>query len=201
MATSADELAWVDAAKAGDAAAFAHLVARYEARLYAASYRLLGNPDDAHDIVQETFLRAFSALGRTDDALNVGAWLHRIALNAGRDLLRRRSQRRELPWEFYANHAGESPADNPLSAVIGAEERHTVRRALEHLAPRYREALVLREFGGLSSRAIGARLGVPQETIKSLLFRSRVAFRKAYQEAVAASAMGAVGFEEARPTG
>jgi RNA polymerase sigma-70 factor (ECF subfamily) len=185
MTILADELGLVGAAKAGDRMAFDCLVERYETRIFAASCRLLGSADDADDIVQETFLRAFRALGRTNETLNVGAWLHRIALNAGRDLLRRRGQRRELSWEICADRVSELPEDDPLDLVIGAEEQRAIRQALELLPAHYRQALLLRECGGLSSHAIAAIMGVRRSVIKSLLFRSRVAFRKAYQEVVA----------------
>src|SRR5919202_448754 len=90
MARSSEEAAWVARARTGDRGAFAEIYARYERRIYAFVYRTMGNPEDACDLTQETFLKAYRALDRTNDELNVNAWLHRIAANTCLDVLRRR---------------------------------------------------------------------------------------------------------------
>jgi RNA polymerase sigma-70 factor (ECF subfamily) len=181
MVMTTEETAWVARAKAGDQAAFASLFARYERRIYAFSYRMMGNPDDAFDLTQETFLKAFRALDKTDKELNVNAWLHRIASNACMDVLRRRQRIRWLPWEGSKHdRASGVLEDNPEGAVIGDETQRIVQRVLDKMSPRNRQAMVLREYEGLSCEDIGDIMGVSRSAVKSILFRGREEFRKLY---------------------
>ncbi len=178
MVTLADGESWLARAKAGDHAAFETLFARYERPIRGYAYRLLGNADDAAELTQETFLRAYRALPGTNDDLNVGPWLHRIAANACLDLLRRR--RRWAPWEVAEHHPSERPEDDPVGTLLRAETRRAVRQALLGLSPRHRQALVLREYEGLSCAEIGVIMGLTDTAVKALLFRGRQAFRRRY---------------------
>lgn len=177
-----EEAAWVSRAKEGDGAAFAALYARYERRIYGFAYRMRGDAADAADLTQETFLKAYRALDKTDDQLHVSAWLHRIAANACRDLRRRRRLVRWLPWED-ARHdrPSASRTDDPEGRLLGDEAQRAVQRALDRMSPRQRQALILREFEGLSCAEIGAVLGVSPNAAKSLLFRAREEFRQRYR--------------------
>ncbi len=184
-AGSSEEAAWVARARAGDQAAFAELYARYERRIYSFVYRMMGNPEDACDLTQETFLKAYRALGRVpsgrDEELHVNAWLHRIAANACLDVLRRRQLIRWVPWEL-AKHDRPSRRreDDPEGMLLGEQARGGVRQALAAMSPRSRQALVLRECAGLSCEEIGAIMGASRQAVKSLLFRSREEFRRCY---------------------
>lgn len=181
MVVTTEETSWVARAKAGDQAAFASLFARYERRIYAFSYRMMGNPDDAFDLTQETFLKAFRALDKTDEELNVNAWLHRIASNACMDVLRRRQRIRWLPWDAPKHErASTILEDNPEGAVIGDETQRIVQRVLDKMSPRNRQAMVLREYEGLSCEDIGEIMGASRSAVKSILFRGREEFRKLY---------------------
>ena len=176
-----EETSWVARAKAGDQEAFASLFARYERRIYAFAYRMMGDPDDAFDLTQETFLKAFRALDKTDEELNVNAWLHRIASNACLDVLRRRQRIRWLPWEGPKHErASTALADNPEGTVIGDETQRSVQRVLDAMSPRNRQAMVLREYEGLSCEDIGEIMGASRSAVKSILFRGREEFRKLY---------------------
>ena len=181
LVMTTEEAIWVARAKAGDQTAFAALFARYERRIYAFVYRMMGNPDDAFDLTQETFLKAYRALDKTDEELNVNAWLHRIASNACMDVLRRRQRIRWLPWEGAkherASHVRE---DDPEGSLIGDETQRTVQRVLDRMSPRNRQAMVLREYEGLSCEDIGDIMGVSRSAVKSILFRGREEFRKLY---------------------
>ena len=180
---SSEEAAWVARAKAGDQAAFTELFTRYERRIYSFIYRMMGNPEDAFDLTQETFLKAYRALGKTDDELNVNAWLHRIASNACMDVLRRRQRLRWLPWE---NTKHDRPSvhqeDDPEGSVVGGETQVAVQRVLSAMSPRNRQAMVLREYEGLSCEDIGEIMGVSRSAVKSMLFRGREEFRKLYTQ-------------------
>ena len=180
---SSEEAAWVARAKAGDQAAFTELFTRYERRIYSFIYRMMGNPEDAFDLTQETFLKAYRALGKTDDELNVNAWLHRIASNACMDVLRRRQRLRWLPWE---NTKHDRPSvhqeDDPEGSVVGGETQVAVQRVLSAMSPRNRQAMVLREYEGLSCEDIGEFMGVSRSAVKSMLFRGREEFRKLYTQ-------------------
>ena len=177
----ANETHWVARARAGDRVAFAELYARYERRIYSFVYRTMGDPDDAAELTQETFLKAYRALGKIDGELNVNAWLHRIAANACTDVLRRRKRVRWLPWgALDRDDPGERLEGDPADALLGAETRHAVQRTLLSQPPHYRQALLLREHEGLSCEEIGAALGLSAAAAKSLLFRAREDFRRRY---------------------
>ena len=184
-AGASEEAAWVARARAGDQAAFAELYARYERRIYSFVYRMMGNPEDACDLTQETFLKAYRALSRVpsgrDEDLHVNAWLHRIASNACLDVLRRRQLIRWVPWEL-AKHDRPSRRreDDPEGMLLSEQARGGVRWALAAMSPRSRQALVLRECAGLSCEEIGAIMGASRQAVKSLLFRSREEFRRCY---------------------
>ncbi len=180
---SSEEAAWVARAKAGDQAAFAELFTRYERRIYSFVYRMMGNADDAFDLTQETFLKAYRALPKTDEELHVSAWLHRIASNACLDVLRRRQLIRWVPWELVKHdRPSRRREDDPEGTLLGEQARGGVRRALAAMSPRSRQALVLRECAGLSCEEIGAIMGASRQAVKSLLFRGREEFRKLYTQ-------------------
>lgn len=179
---TADEDVLVSQAKAGDQAAFEAIVQRYERQIFAFTYRMMGNPDDAHDLTQECFIRAFRNLGRTNSELNVSAWLHRIASNACLDVLRRRKRIRWLPWENSKHERllHGSPTDDPERVVIAGENTSDVQSILSQMSPRNRLALILREYEGMSTREIGDVMGLSRSAVKSVLFRAREEFRRLY---------------------
>ncbi len=162
-------------------ARFAALVHRYERQIYAHVLRLMnGNADDAAELTQETFLKAYRALDRLPETGNVSAWLHRIAANTCIDEWRRRTRVAWLPWsviehgERWHDRVIEDPEETILRAEAGAE----VRAVLRHLSPRNREALLLWMEAGLSHREIGAVMGISASAAKSIVFRARREFRQ-----------------------
>jgi RNA polymerase sigma-70 factor (ECF subfamily) len=185
-----DERAWIERAKAGDQAAFEALYRLYERPIYTYILRLMGDADDAADLVQETFLKAYRALprfGEQQRAQNLSAWLHRIAGNACLDVLRRRQRARWLPWvEAKHDHLllG-SPCDEPERAALSREARDAVRRTLDRIGRRHRLGLILLEYDGLSCDEIGAAMGLSRSATKSMLCRARAELRRRYAEAAA----------------
>ncbi|MCX7622550.1 MAG: sigma-70 family RNA polymerase sigma factor [Thermomicrobium sp.] len=183
--SAADELRCVARAKAGDEEAFALLYQKYERAVYQFIYRMVGNADDASDLTQECFIRAYKALPQTTEDLNLGAWLRRIAANVCLDTLRRRNRLRWLrldqlnPW---SGGLARSPAADPERALLQTETQDLVERILYRLQPRHRAVLILREYEGYSIDEIAEMLGLSRSATKSLLFRAREEFRRLYQD-------------------
>ncbi len=181
IVTAMHEMVWVERARHGDSAAFASLLHRYERQIYGFTYRMMGgNAADADDLTQETFIKAHRALPGTRELLHVSAWLHRIAANSCRDELRRRRRIRCQPWEptMHELVARSGPEDNPESLILQKEADEWVQAVLSRMKPRNKQALVLREYLGLSCEEIGAVMGVSHKAIKSTLFRARNEFRR-----------------------
>jgi RNA polymerase sigma-70 factor (ECF subfamily) len=179
------EAALVARARDGDRAAFEAIVRRYERPIYSLTYRMMGNADDAFDLTQETFVKAYRALGRTRGELRVAAWLHRIAANGCLDVLRRRGRLRWLPWDGpkHDHRLLCGPADEPEQALAGAETRAAVQRVLDRMSARHRLGLLLREYEGLSCAEIGEVMGLSRPAVKSMLHRARLEFRAMYAAA------------------
>lgn len=182
LAATLDEKSWIARAREGDTAAFEAIYDRYERRLYAFTYRLMGNSEDAYDLTQDTFVKAYTALPRTDPELNLSAWLHRIAANACMDVLRRRKLIRWLPWETFDTNPALEPAsdEDPVGEYTQLETSAEVQAILDRLAPKHRMALILKEYQGMSCDEIGGVMSMTRSAVKSLLFRAREEFRQLY---------------------
>ena len=181
VAMSTPEMVWVERARGGDIIAFETLLRRYERRIYAFTCRMMGgNAADADDLTQETFIKAYRALGRTSDVLHVSAWLHRIAANCCHDEWRRRRRTGYQPWDASVHEPmlPSRPEENPESLVLQKEADERVQAVLNRMKPRNKQALVLREYAGLSCEEIGTIMGVSHKAIKSTLFRARDEFRR-----------------------
>lgn len=180
LTVAIDETNWIARARQGDAAAFEAIYQRYERRIYSFIYRMMGNAEDASDLTQDTFVKAYLALPRTTPDLNISAWLHRIASNACLDVLRRRRLVQWLPWEVFDTNPALEPAapDDPAGNYLRQETEQEVQRILTLLSPKHRTALVLKEYQGLSCDEIAEVMGTSRSAVKSLLFRAREEFRQ-----------------------
>jgi RNA polymerase sigma-70 factor, ECF subfamily len=178
-----DEAVWITRAKAGDQIAFEAIFHHYERQIYGFIYRMMGNAEDANDLTQECFIRAYRALPQTSDDLNISAWLHRIASNACLDVLRRRQRIRWLPWESHKHEQllHGKPLDDPERSALSSETQEIVQRVISHMSPRNRMALILREYEGMSCEEIGQVMGLSRSAVKSVLFRGREEFRRIYR--------------------
>jgi len=191
IAVALEESTWVERARRGDEVAFAAIYDRYERRIFAYVYRIMGNPDDAADLTQETFVKAYQALPRLEpeQEMNLSAWLHRIASNACMDVLRRKRIVNWLPWE-HERGQGEGVSepsthrlsDDPERSYERQETSKQVQAALNRMSPRNRMALILKEYQDLPCDEIAAILDVSRGAVKSILFRAREEFRKLYME-------------------
>lgn len=166
-------------ARRGDQDAFAQLVRDNERRVYTLALRLCGNPEDAMDLAQETFLRAWSALPNFRGSSSFSTWLYRLTYNACVDFLRKNSLRREvsLPLTEEAPDVPDHTGD-PHQALERKERRQALERGLAQLPEHYRSVLVLRELSGLSYREIGDVLKLDLGTVRSRLARARGELRK-----------------------
>jgi RNA polymerase sigma-70 factor (ECF subfamily) len=157
-----------------DANAFAEIVNRYQKRLYALAYRMLGSSVEAEDATQEAFLRAYRALHsfRTDAAF--APWIYRIATNVCLDVLRARRP---------VSSTDESPVDPPAhvsveGSVVERERIHALSNAVQQLPAGLRTVFLLRHESDLSYEEIADTLGIPLNTVRTRLFRARNALRE-----------------------
>jgi RNA polymerase sigma-70 factor (ECF subfamily) len=166
----------------GRSAAFGELVRRYQDRLYNTAYRLMGNADDAQDVVQEAFLNAYQSLASFKGDSLFFTWLYRIAVNTAISL--KRKQRVVLSIHGAGpDQPGVEPLDpselsRPERALEQEEEERRVQRALDRLSPEHRTVLVLKEIEGQKYEAMAEILGVPIGTIRSRLHRARLELRQ-----------------------
>lgn len=182
------EEALVRRAAAGDRDAFAPLVATYQKQVYNLALRMSGNPDDALDLSQETFLRAWRGLPSYRAGAAFSTWLYRLAMNVCIDFLRRRRREKTVPLYAPDGEGGEtelelpSPVPDALAQALSRFEREQVARALSRLEPDYRAALTLRAVDGLSYAEIAAVLDIPAGTVKSRIARAREKMRVLLQK-------------------
>jgi RNA polymerase sigma-70 factor (ECF subfamily) len=172
-----DERALVLRAQAGDLEAFGDLVSRYMRRAYYAALGLVGSHDDAMDLSQEAFARAFRARTSLDPDRPFYTWLYtilrRLCFNFLRDRNTRARKLAEAAGWLSDEASARAAAHNPARVTELAELRRSVARAIEGLPERQREVLVLQEFEGLRYREIADLLGIPIGTVMSRLYAAR----------------------------
>jgi RNA polymerase sigma-70 factor (ECF subfamily) len=184
------DAAAVALARGGDSEAFRELVERHSRAVYRLAHRMTGNPSDAEDVVQETFLRAYRQLSRFESRANFGTWVHRIAVNCSIDLIRSRP-RRETPQDATdLDHIGASGAvdhqrPSPERLTISAEVSGRVAEAMTALSPMERAAFMLRHLEGQSIDEISRALGLKANATKHSIFRAVRKMRSALQPFVA----------------
>ena len=164
----------------GRTGAYDALVARHYRGIYNVIYRIVGNAEDASDLTQETFLRAYAKLGTFDPSKSFLAWIRRIATNQGIDHLRRRRTSDvslDGQMESGLQYADTDRTQAPAEAVEMAEDSQRVLAAVQQLPAKQRAVLVLRHVEGLKLEEIATTLGLPLGTVKTLLFRGRKAIR------------------------
>jgi RNA polymerase sigma-70 factor, ECF subfamily len=169
-----DEAA-IAAAQAGNQDAFRVLVERHSKSVFRLAYRMTGNEQDAEDVVQESFLRAYRQLHRYESRASFATWVYRIAANYSLDLIR---ARRTVESETVLDNLRES-SPGPDRLVISSRMQETVDRALETLSQQERTAFILRHFEGLSIDEIGGALGIGNNAAKHSIFRAVQKLRKA----------------------
>ncbi len=179
-----DDRAVVEAVLRGQQHQFADLVGRYQSQIVNYVCRMLGNYEDAVDLSQDVFLKAYSALGSYRPQYPFAAWLFRIARNAAIDEIRKRrllTVSLDAPVEFDDGSTGrevESMGLDPEDSYLGLEFADRVSTAINELPEKYREPIVLRHAAELSYEEIAEALELPLGTVKTRIFRARDALRK-----------------------
>ena len=169
-----DDAAAVAKARAGDSEGFRLLVERHSRALFQLGYRMTGNEQDAEDVVQEAFLKAYRSLDRFEERSQVGSWLYRIAANCAFDVLRRR-QRRDSRLESLDTEESKeplAPEPGPDRMALGADVRRGIETALARMSARERAAFVLRHFEGRSIAEIERALGMDTTAVKQSVCRA-----------------------------
>lgn len=177
--TREEEYAVIRRVCAGDTDAFEALVTAYQKQVYNLALRTVGNEEDAADMTQEAFLRAYRSLGSFRGDSKFSVWLYRLTTNICIDFLRSRGRRPTV--SLTAADEDEEPQEldvaddrfDPVQSLERAELRRAVQRGLASLPEDYRRILMLRELSGLSYAEIGQVLRLEEGTVKSRLFRAR----------------------------
>ncbi len=185
--------------KDGDADAFGDLVLRYQNRIFATVYRILGNSEDAREMAQEAFFRAWSKLDTFREGARFSTWLYTITLNLTRSELRKRKTRRHIrPISMNVQFGGEdgrtieppSEDEGPLQALGQAELHRLALKEVEMLDPEAREVIVLRDMQELSYEEIADVIGCPIGTVRSRIHRARGQLRDRLAPMLEASRKG-----------
>jgi RNA polymerase sigma-70 factor (ECF subfamily) len=169
-----EESRLVQAAQHGDQGAFSEIVRHYQRAVYRVAYALTRNAADADDLAQETFLRAWQAIGRFRVGEPLYPWLARIAVNQTYSLHRRRKRRPETSIEPLVE-AGRQWAvdDDPADHAVREEKQRQLQEAFAGLSPEHQAVLTLRVVEGMSYDEIAHSVGVPPGTVMSRLSRAR----------------------------
>jgi RNA polymerase sigma-70 factor, ECF subfamily len=182
------DAAAVALARDGDSEAFRALVERHGRAIYRVAHRMTGNPSDAEDVVQETFLKAYKQLSRFESRANFGTWLHRIAVNCSIDLIRSRPHREAAHDASDLEHFSAPEADaarpSPERLMLSAEVQGRINGAMSGLSQMERAAFVLRHFEGQSIEEISRALGLKTNATKHSIFRAVKKMRSALEPLV-----------------
>jgi RNA polymerase sigma-70 factor (ECF subfamily) len=166
----------------GDAESFNQLILRWERPIYALAYRVIGREEDARDVCQETFLRAFRALPGFKGQAKFSSWLYRIALNLCRDWIRR--QRRapvvQMPEGVEAGDliADTGPTESIEDLVSRRQLSEVVAEAMKLLPEEQRTAIILKEYHGMTFQEIADMQACPLSTVKTRLYQGLTVLRR-----------------------
>ena len=177
-----NESEWLVRALKGDDEAFAQIVETYQKPVHNLCYRMLGNPNDAEDAAQETFLRAYKSLKRYDTSRSFATWLLSIASHYCIDQLRkRRLNTFSVDDEQHAWLEPPDPGPTPETAASMNEKQEQVRELLENLAPKDRSAVIMRYWYDYSYEEIAESLSLTVSAVKSRLHRARKELANCWQ--------------------
>lgn len=172
---AADDAVLVAAALRGDATAFDHLVTRHRRAVYQVCYRFVNHHEDAADLTQDTFVRAWKSLGGFRGQARFSTWLYRIAVNVS---LNRVSLKTPAPTTVDFDLVADQREPAPGQALAQQERAAVVRRAVQALPPKQRAALILRTYHELSHQEVAAIVGTSVGAVKANVFHALANLRK-----------------------
>jgi RNA polymerase sigma-70 factor (ECF subfamily) len=188
------EAEFIERLKRGESAAFEEWVADRSGEIYGLLFRLTENGEEARDLTQETFLRAFQSIGRFRGEADLRTWIYRIAINQARNRWRWwRRRRRDSTVSLDATQGQANQpliatlvetSENPEQRTLAHEREVALRAALQKLGASYRETVILRDMEGFSYEEIAATLGINVGTVKSRLARGRQELRRRLEGAL-----------------
>jgi RNA polymerase sigma-70 factor, ECF subfamily len=202
MATTDEEL--VARSQGGDLDSFNQLVRRWERPIYALAYRTIGREDEARDVCQETFLRAFRSLGGFKGQAKFSSWLYRIALNLCRDWMRRerRTPIVQAPEgvDVIELATERGPVEDIEDLVSRNDLSRKVARAMRALSDDQRTAIILKEYQGLTFQEISDLLGCPLSTVKTRLYQGLTVLRRELEKHGVAGTVSEARFDTRKVT-
>ena len=187
----------VDRSRSGDVESFNQLITRWERPIYALAYRVIGQEEDARDVCQETFLRAFRGLAGFKGQAKFSSWLYRIALNLCRDWIRRRRRTpistlpEDVELDDLASEVG--PSESVEDLVARRELSGVVEVAMARLPEEQRTAIILKEYHGMTFQEIADLQGCPLSTVKTRLYQGLSVLRRDLEESRPGIGRGAFG--------
>lgn len=174
----------VEALRKGDRGSFARLIEEHSPQIYRLALRMLGDPQEAEDVLQETFLNAFRAIGTFENRSSLGTWLYRIAANQALMRLRRSAPLEVSVDESLAGEEGEEVPSQlydwcclPEEEFMTSEAQAQLEAAIGQLPPSLRAVFVLRDLHGLSTQETAEALGITAGAVKTRLSRARLRLR------------------------
>ena len=170
----------------GDVESFNQLVLRWERPIFALAYRVIGREEEARDVVQETFLRAFRGIGKFRGQAKFSSWVYRIALNLCRDWIRRERRAPILPTPEGVDVVELAAAQGPFESIEDLVARKDLSKVVADLMTRLpeeqRTAIILKEYHGMTFQEIADLQGVPLSTVKTRLYQGLNVLRRHLQQ-------------------
>lgn len=176
--TEVSEKKIIEKVLGGDANAFEELVLKYEKTVYNLALRMVGDRDDAFDMTQEAFIKAYGSLSSFRGDSKFSVWIYRIATNVCLDFLRSKSRKQQVSLTVSDDDEDAQldipdPKADPEQQLIKKISMQSVEEGLKTLPDKQRQILVMRELGGMSYAEIGKALSIEEGTVKSRIFRAR----------------------------
>ena len=170
----------------GDVESFNQLVLRWERPIFALAYRVIGREEEARDVVQETFLRAFRGIGKFRGQAKFSSWVYRIALNLCRDWIRRERRAPILPTPEGVDVIELAAEQGPVESIEDLVARNDISKVVADLMTRLpeeqRTAIILKEYHGMTFQEIADLQGVPLSTVKTRLYQGLNVLRRHLQQ-------------------
>ena len=176
--TEVSEKKIIEKVLGGDANAFEELVLRYEKTVYNLALRMVGDRDDAFDMTQEAFIKAYGSLSSFRGDSKFSVWIYRITTNVCLDFLRSKSRKQQVSLTVSDDDEDAQldipdPKADPEQQLIKKISMQSVEEGLKTLPDKQRQIIVMRELGGMSYAEIGKALSIEEGTVKSRIFRAR----------------------------